>query len=262
MAHIRTKTKIVFIVSGITLAIASILMYKQYTPASPDFLFVLQADGASITSIGDRDKIILDGVNNKVTSFADRPYRIAGTILMEDLIEILGEGKNSFEEDSPNASITFENNGEQSVAVVVLENPKYNSAQGTLEYEYQLLEGELAEKMENISVLIDSVRRLNQGRLVYRIKNDTRKTIFVGEAPWPGSDITTSGTYKIKPGKELVLYTTLGCYNLYAFHLRPTQGGDSIAKLSECIGPKRSPMRLEFKFNKKFETYEFKQLSK
>jgi hypothetical protein len=116
-------------------------------------LIVLNSLGAKLTP----DTLVLTGVSANAIIFADRPVRSAGHALTAHLIEEWSQGKDSFGNDPPNATISaFDKNG-QSVkdAVVVLKDPKLQG--DTLTFSVDLLEGDLGTQDGAASVFIDII---------------------------------------------------------------------------------------------------------
>ena len=91
----------------------------------PSFLFVVQAKEAVLKPVDDdphRYTLTMhlndDNVGN-IIEFSDRPYRIVKMMTTKQLLDLWGEGKNSFMADPPNAVLS--GNG-QDASIVILES--------------------------------------------------------------------------------------------------------------------------------------------
>ena len=85
---------------------------------NPQFLFVMSAVSGSF----DGETLTLTDVP-AVIYFSDRPYRIAGHMSIQELVDIWGEGANSYEIDAPNASLSILGEDGNWNAVVEISNP-------------------------------------------------------------------------------------------------------------------------------------------
>jgi hypothetical protein len=72
-------------------------------------LFVLRADTAVIAKDDSGYTLTLEGMDNKVLYFADRPVRLAGFITMDTLMNDWAKGANSFQDNPPNAAFVHGN---------------------------------------------------------------------------------------------------------------------------------------------------------
>lgn len=113
------------------------------------WLFVQVADSITVT-----DKTItLKGVAPQVIMFADRPERITGDASTATFIKIWNEGKDSFQKDPPNATLSVTVNGEPNLSVIELSNPVLSG--DTLTYDYKLLSEDKPLSGANASLFID-----------------------------------------------------------------------------------------------------------
>jgi hypothetical protein len=114
-------------------------------------LGVINADGASLAD----GKLTLTGVSGNVIVFADRPVRAAGHETTEMFISRWDEGKDSFKDDPPNATVSVLGGSKDGVtdAVVVLKNPKLDG--GNLTFDVDILEGDLKGLKGPAAVFID-----------------------------------------------------------------------------------------------------------
>ncbi len=72
-------------------------------------LFVLRAETAVIAKDDSGYTLTLEGIDNKVLYFADRPVRLAGFITMDNLMNDWAKGANSFQDNPPNAAFVHGN---------------------------------------------------------------------------------------------------------------------------------------------------------
>lgn len=114
-------------------------------------LAVLNSGGATLAD----GKLTLTSVGPNTIVFADRPVRAAGHVLTAEFIKQWGEGKDSFADDPPNATISVLDSDGQSIedAVVVLKSPTL--ADGTLTFDVTVLEGDLTGANGPASLFID-----------------------------------------------------------------------------------------------------------
>jgi hypothetical protein len=91
---------------------------------SPSFLFVLQAHKGEIkkTKDGKIHLVLSKDQVHHVIMFSDRPNRIVRIITEEKLKSMWKEGKDSFENDPPNAVLSYSSKGEQAKAQIVILN--------------------------------------------------------------------------------------------------------------------------------------------
>jgi hypothetical protein len=135
---------------------ASSLMVSSLFAAendSCDALFVIRANNVSF----DDDHMLLKGVDPNITYFCDRPERSAGHLSIEALKEIVSEGENNFAENPPNAALSiFDPDKPVTDIVVVLPSaPKVSG--NTLDFEIQLLEGELPTEGGQVALFVDPI---------------------------------------------------------------------------------------------------------
>ena len=102
-------------------------------------LGVINSDGATLEG----NKLTLTGITKNVIIFADRPVRAAGHETTELFISRWDDGKDSFKNDPPNATVSVLGGEKDGVtdAVVVLKNPKLDGT--TLTFDVKVLEGDL-----------------------------------------------------------------------------------------------------------------------
>jgi hypothetical protein len=114
-------------------------------------LAVLNSGGATLAD----GKLTMTSIGPSTIVFADRPVRAAGHVLTAEFVKQWGEGKDSFAEDPPNATVSVFNSDGQSIedAVVVLKSPTL--ANGTLTFDVTVLEGDLTGANGPASLFID-----------------------------------------------------------------------------------------------------------
>jgi hypothetical protein len=118
-------------------------------------MFVQTAHG--ITSDG--TTLTLNEVTASTLYFSDRPKRIVGHMATTDFVDLWGEGDNSFEEDPPNAVLSFLEAGDQAPedAVIVIERPRMEN--GNLSYAIKTLEGTVPTHTGPVTLFIDPFGR-------------------------------------------------------------------------------------------------------
>lgn len=130
----------------------------QTAPAKPgnteemkpaNWLFVQVADSVTV----DDKTITLKGVAPQTVMFADRPERMTGDAPTASFVKFWTTGKDSFQKDPPNATLTVVVDGKSQVASVELTDPVING--DTLTYTYKLLGDEKPVSGTNASLFID-----------------------------------------------------------------------------------------------------------
>jgi hypothetical protein len=118
-------------------------------------MFVQTAHG--ITSDG--TTLTLNEVTPSTLYFSDRPKRIVGHMATTDFVDLWAEGDNSFEEDPPNAVLSFLEAGDQAPedAVIVIERPRLEN--GNLSYAIKTLEGTVPTHTGPVTLFIDPFGR-------------------------------------------------------------------------------------------------------
>lgn len=132
---------------------AAIPAYAVQKSEGPSLLFVQSAQGVTV----DGDTLTLTGVAPTTVYFADRPKRIAGHIDNGGFFKRWAKGKDSFEKDPPNATLSaFGPDGRPAIAVVTLKNPRMEG--GNLSYDVKVLSGNLPRKSSETALFIDDAR--------------------------------------------------------------------------------------------------------
>lgn len=122
---------------------------------SDDAMFVQSARGTSFSD----GVLTLDGVTASTLYFADRPDRETGHLATSDFVDLWGAGENSFEEDPPNAVLSFLAPGGDvpDDVVVVISDPKLTG--DSLSYAVQVLEGAVPARSGPATLFIDPFGR-------------------------------------------------------------------------------------------------------
>ena len=118
------------------------------------FLFVHSAGETSLS-----DGVLrMGGIGASTIYFSDRPERIAGQLPTDEFVANWGHGgKDSFESDPPNATLSILSGPEPQEIVVVLKSPRL--ADGILSYEVEVLEGKETAVGDASSLFIDVIGR-------------------------------------------------------------------------------------------------------
>jgi len=117
----------------------------------PQYLLVQNSDNVELTST----TLTLTGIDEETIFFSDRPQRIVGHVYTGDVVANWGKGKNNFEEDPPNATLSIYGDEEIADLVVELRNPKLE--EDKLTYDITLLEGEIPDFSGETTLFIDLV---------------------------------------------------------------------------------------------------------
>ncbi len=117
----------------------------------PDsYLFVQNAESVEFSD----NHMTLNGLDNKLIIFSDRPKRVAAVISNQTFAKLWAEGPDSFAADPPNAVVIGEVDGAMKSVVVELMKPEFSD--GTVTYEFVLLEGSTPTEFGQPYVVIDS----------------------------------------------------------------------------------------------------------
>ncbi|MBB3979517.1 hypothetical protein GGQ64_004761 [Rhizobium azooxidifex] len=124
----------------------------QVTPTGPvPSLYVLNSAGAKLEGT----TLTMSGVSMNSIVFADRPIRAAGHLTTEQFVMQWDQGKGSFADDPPNATISVlgGNGSKVEDAVITIMNPKLEG--GNLTFEVAVLEGSLSGGSGPAALFID-----------------------------------------------------------------------------------------------------------
>src|SRR5262245_65619489 len=103
--HMRFSRRTVLVrvaLLAIALPIGATAAQAPSTDKKVEMLFVQSAKGATLAN----GKLTLTGVSPTTVFFSDRPQRIAGHIATSEMIPLWTEGKDSFLNDPPNATLS------------------------------------------------------------------------------------------------------------------------------------------------------------
>jgi hypothetical protein len=145
--------------------------------AEVSWLYSQTADGAELDDLGDgRYRLIMRGVDTHTIQFSDRPDRLVEII---DTSRLVHHWEELFADSAPNAVLVeHEPSGETDSLVVVLTDPSYDMAAGTLSYGVEILADEFHPErlvaladghtrppvmMRWVSLFIDSVQDITGG---------------------------------------------------------------------------------------------------
>ena len=118
-----------------------------------ELLLVQNSKGVAIDK--DKGTLTLKGVSPTTLFFSDRPVRMAGHFNKEDYLKLWTDGKDSFDADPPNATLSVFEGGQDDLldVVVKLQNPRYQG--DDLIYDITLIEGQLPKMGGPSSLFID-----------------------------------------------------------------------------------------------------------
>ena len=118
-------------------------------------LFVQTAHGLA----SDGSTITLKSVSPSTLYFADRPQRDVGHMSSEHFVGVWNEGENSFEDDPPNAVVSYLDPSHEfpEDTVVVLREPRLRD--GDLTYSVEILDGTLPKEAGPVALFIDPFGR-------------------------------------------------------------------------------------------------------
>ena len=123
-----------------------------------ELLFVQNAKGVAIDKA--KRTLTLKGVGATTLFFSDRPVRMAGHYSMKEYLEFWTEGKDSFDADPPNATLSVFEPGQDDLldVVVKLQNPRLQG--DDLIYDITLIEGQVAQGGWTVLAVHRHLRRL------------------------------------------------------------------------------------------------------
>ncbi|MGZ3644054.1 MAG: hypothetical protein ACXVCM_09395 [Ktedonobacteraceae bacterium] len=122
---------------------------------SIEALFVQSAHGVT-TSNG---SVTFHGIAHQTLFFADRPQRVVGHLTSKKFVDEWGDGEDSFEQDPPNAVLSFLENGDAVPEEVTMTISDPQIEGDTLTYKVNVLDGTLPAKAGPRSLFIDPVGR-------------------------------------------------------------------------------------------------------
>jgi hypothetical protein len=101
--------------------------------------------------------LTLKGISPTTIFFSDRPSRIAGHFTTLEYLKLWDEGKDSFLQDPPNATVSMFEPGKEELADVVVKISKPRLKGGELIYDMTVLEGKVPKTGGVCSVFIDII---------------------------------------------------------------------------------------------------------
>ena len=118
-----------------------------------ELLLVQNSKGVAIDK--NKGTLTLKGVGATTLFFSDRPVRMAGHFNKDDYLKLWTDGKDSFDADPPNATLSVFEGGQDDLldVVVKLLNPRYQG--DDLIYDITLIEGQLPKVGGPSSLFID-----------------------------------------------------------------------------------------------------------
>jgi hypothetical protein len=141
------------ILASATAAVPLIAHAAQAAAKKADFLFVQTAK--ALTFDKGTNQLKLEGISPIIIMFTDRPERIASQMKTAKFVPFWSKGKDSFLSDPPNADVSLLDGDKLKQVVVTLMDPKLES--DTLTYKIKVLEGDMPEKGEDVSLFIDII---------------------------------------------------------------------------------------------------------
>ena len=107
----------------------------------------------------DQVTITLHGLTPSTLYFSDRPERVVGHMSTAQFVEMWAQGPNSFQEDPPNAVLSWVDEGQDvpGDAVVVLRDPV--AGEDSITYTIQILDGSVPAEAGAVSLFIDPFGR-------------------------------------------------------------------------------------------------------
>jgi hypothetical protein len=117
-------------------------------------MFVQLARGVTYTG----DSLILEGVAPSTLYFSDRPERVVGHMTTKQFLDQWSKGPDSFEDDPPNAVLSFpDETGDLEDSVVTLRSPRLEG--DSLRYDVTVLEGAFPQAAGPCTLFIDPLGR-------------------------------------------------------------------------------------------------------
>lgn len=136
------------------------------SPATVELLFVQNADKGRLTPVkGKKDtyNLTLQGIAPRVTTFTDRPLRVASSVDVTDFLDNWNGG--DFESDPPNAALVLTHGKtNRDTFIVELADPSYDRSTATLTYEVTLITGKPAGRLAELADDVDEDPPASFGR--------------------------------------------------------------------------------------------------
>ncbi len=122
---------------------------EEIAMPAANWMFVQVGNGFST----DGKTLTIKGVASQTLMFSDRPERMTGDVSTMKFVENWTKGKDDFQKDPPNATISTVVDGKTVLTVVELLNPKLSG--DTLTYDIRTLDGTLPSSGNQISIFMD-----------------------------------------------------------------------------------------------------------
>jgi hypothetical protein len=116
-------------------------------------MFVQSADDLRVDSA--KSTLRLVKLNPQTVYFSDRPQRIAGNIKLADYLKTWKEGRDNFNADPPNATLSVYEPGQAEPTLVVVKITKPVVEGADLVYGYKVLEGKMPAAGGATTLFID-----------------------------------------------------------------------------------------------------------
>ena len=148
-----------------------------------ELLLVQNSKGVAIDK--NKGTLTLKGVGATTLFFSDRPVRMAGHFNKVDYLKLWTDGKDSFDADPPNATLSVFEGGQDDLldVVVKLQNPRYQG--DDLIYDITLIEGQLPKLGGPSSLFID----------IFGVwRRAARRTVWIGAAATTAAAAATHPT--------------------------------------------------------------------
>lgn len=166
-------TKLAAILALATLAFAPVAGAEEAEEAEEmcNALFVHNAKSVSM----DGSTLTMKGISPNVIFFCDRPQRFAGHLGVEEFLETVSTGKDSFAEDPPNAVLSIVDGDEfADVVVTLVKKPTLNGDE--LVYSgVKVVEGDIPTTAGPGSLFIDVIGRPMSPGSVAGVHRRTRR---------------------------------------------------------------------------------------
>lgn len=154
MCRLQRVTRFVVVTCAAALAVFSQEAPGRAADDAPlyEWLFVQSSTSGTF----DGTRLTLDNVGPTI-AFTDRPERVTGHLKTQSFVDQWGIGRDSFADDSPNASLSIYGKDAPTEAIVELRNPTFKA--GRLSYEAKVLEGTVPAKFKESALFIDILGR-------------------------------------------------------------------------------------------------------
>jgi hypothetical protein len=145
--------RLVFLLAPVLLAIGVSAITGCASRPEAQLMFVQSAEDVEVDPA--KKTLRLVKVNQQVLFFSDRPVRMAGHYTMPEYLDTWRQGKDSFAQDPPNATLSVYEPGrkEQLLVVITISNPVVDGAD--LLYTYKVIDGAMPTSGGATALFID-----------------------------------------------------------------------------------------------------------